>query len=312
MNRTVRLETNSEAMQALAFNFFEHHQHGNTEEPEFRWRIICESDPQMQTTAVQLSAFSDHGLRYANIGQRGFLAVDVNLREAVAFLPDVFLDDDARFRHRPPLDILFCMTAPSLGLAPLSGGCVGVNDRGVLVFGPPNSGKTTACYLAAKLGLEFHADQVVFLDFNDNDLNCHGMSRRHVLRAWGDPFPAVFRPETLEFLPELREASKRSTYGDLSFYYYDKSTLQAPQTRPVTPICSLFLDRGTTQHAKLNEIAPAEAVSRLRDCMLFNEDSRFDAQITTALNALASIPVYQLQYGNDPKMAAACIEKLLR
>jgi hypothetical protein len=301
MQRVVCLETNSRAAQALALKFFERYQHGITGPPEFLWRVICESDPQVQSTAVRLSAFSDPGLRYVNIGQRGFLAVDLNRREATAFLADMFLDDESRFRHRPPLDILFCMTAPSLGLTTLSGGCVGLNDRGVLVFGPPDSGKTTACYLASQLGMEFHADHVVFLDMNDN-----------ILRAWGDSLPAVFRPEALDFLPELRPAARRSTYADLSFYYYDKSALQAPRARAITPVCSLFLKRGTSHEAQLKEITREACISGLRDCLLFNEDEQFDAQITKSLNAIASAPVYELKYGSDPKIAAGYIEKLLR
>jgi hypothetical protein len=301
MQRTVRLETNNKAVLALAQYFFKRHQHGRAGKPQFLWRIVCESDPQVQSTALPLSAFSDVGLRYVNIGQRGFLAVDLESREATAFFSDRFVEGETRFRHRPPLDILFCMTAASLGLIALSGGCVGVSDRGVLIFGPPNSGKTTACYLAAKLGMEFHADQVVFLDMN-----------RKTLRAWGDPFPAVFRPETIEFLPELRQTARLSTYEDLSFYYFDKSPLQARLAQPATPVCTLFLDRGATRDTELTRITPEEAVSRLRECMLFNEDARVDTQVTAALTALAEQPVYNLQYGSDPKIAATVIEEMLR
>lgn len=176
-----------------------------------------------------------------------------------------------------------------------------MKDRGVMIFGPPNSGKTTACYLAAKLGMEFHADQVVFLDTSGN-----------LLRAWGDPFPAVFRPEALDFLPELRLSSRGSTYMDLPFYYFDKAPLQASRTCPVIPVCSLFLDRGTAFEPQLKEIRREDAVSRLLDCILFHEDPRFDAQITAALNALTRAPVYELRYDSDPKTAAVFIEKLLR
>jgi len=301
MRRTVRLETNSQTVLEVAQNFFAAHQRGRAAKPQFLWRIVCESDPLVQSTAVPFSAFSDLGLRYVNIGQRGFLAVDLERREAVAFLSDRFVENAPRFRHRPPLDILFCMTAASLGLAALSGGCVGVRDRGVLIFGPPNSGKTTACYLAARLGMEFHADQVVFLDTN-----------RKTLRTWGDPFPAVFRPETMEFLPELRPTARRSTYADLSFYYFDKSPLQARRARPVSPVCCLFLDRRATTKTELEKITREEAVSRLGDCMLFNEDARFDGQINAALRALAERPVYNLRYGSDPKIAAVVIEEMLR
>lgn len=303
MQRTVRLETNHKSILELARKFFERHQHGTVRNSQFRWRIVCEADPQVDSTHVPLSAFSDLGLRYVNIGQRGFLAVDLESREAVAFLSDRFVDGETRYRHRPPLDILFCMTAASLGLVALSGGCVGVEDRGVLIFGPPNSGKTTASYLAAKKrrDMEFHADQVVFLDLNAGGL-----------QAWGDPFPAVFRPETIEFLPELRESARRSTYGDLSFYYFDKSSMQSHYASAVTPVCSLFLDRGGARQTELTKITSEEAVVRLRDSMLFNEDARFDAQINDALTALAANPVYELRYADDPKHAAAVIEEMLR
>ena len=301
MQRSVRLETNNRALLELALKFFERHQQGMTEQPEFLWRIVCESDPHVPSTDVPISAFSDPGLRYVNIGQRGFVAVNLNKREAAAFLADAFVDGDARFRHHPPLDLLLCLTASSLGLIPFSAGCVGVEDRGVLVFGPPNSGKTTACYLAANLGTEFHADQVVFLDMRSDGL-----------RVWGDLFPAVFRPETLDFLPELRQSARRSTYRDLAFYLFDKSALQTHRAQPVTPVCSLFLNRKDACETRLQEIKPADAVTRLRESMLFNEDSQFDSQISAALNDLSRRPVYELQYGSDPKIAAAIIEKLLR
>lgn len=301
MQRTVRLETNNQSVLDLALKFFEHHQDGKPADPEFLWRLICEPDPKVQSTAGQLSAFSDMSLQYVNIGQRGFLAVDLERREGVGFLAESFFEGEARLRHRPPLDILFCMTAASLGLTAMSAGCVGWKDRGVAVFGPPNSGKTTASYLAAKLGMEFHADQVVFLDM-----------RSKALRAWGDPFPAVFRPETLDFLLELRQSACHSTYADLSFYYFDKSPWQSRWARSITPVCSLFLDRGAACDTQFQEISPEDSASRLRDCMLFEEDPQFDAQNLAALTALAAKPSYNLRYDRDPKIAATFIEKILR
>ena len=301
MQRTVRVETNNRAMLELTEELFKLHQYGDSGKPEFRWRIVCESDPLVQTTAVPRAAFSDLGLRYVNIGQRSFMAVDLEAREAVAFLADRFVEGGPGLKHRPPLDILFCLTAASLGLTAVSGGCVGVNDRGVLVFGPPNSGKTTASYLAATLGLVFHADQVVFLDMNGEGL-----------RTWGDPFPAVFRPETMEFLPELRNLSHHSTYDQHSFYYFDKSRMQGDAAQPVVPACSVFLHRGATSTAELTRISPDEATSRLRDSMLFNEDDRFERQTREAVDALVERPAYDLKYPSDPKIAANVIAELLR
>ena len=64
MHRTVRLETNNEAMLTLALNFFERHQHGKSGPPEFLWRIVCESDPRVQTgnrRSLQGSRKLSHG-----------------------------------------------------------------------------------------------------------------------------------------------------------------------------------------------------------------------------------------------------------
>jgi len=301
MQRTVRLETNHKSVLDLAMKFFERHQHGEAGDPEFVWRLISEPDPKMQSTAVPLTAFSDAGLQYVNIGQRSFLAVDLVRREAVGYLAKAFLEGEARLRDRPPLDILFCMTAASLRLTAMSGACVGLEDRGVMVFGPPNSGKTTASYLAAKLGLEFQADQVVFLEMQGD-----------TVRAWGDPFPAVFRPETIEFLPEIRCSAHRSTYADLSFYYFEKSSLQSRWAKPIIPVCSLFLDRSTACETQLHEISREDAASRLRNCMLFEEDSRFEAQTLAAITGLTEKRAYSLRYDTDPKIAATFIEKMLR
>lgn len=300
MGRTVRIETNDDAVLDLAWKFFGRYQDGTPGIPEFTWRLISEPDPKAPSTVVHVSAFSDPGLQYVNIGQNSFLAVDLETREAIGFLSDFFFQDEPRLRHRPPLDILFCMSAASLGLIALSGGCVGLTDLGVLVFGPPNSGKTTACYLAAKLGMEFHADQVVFLDMSGGPL-----------RAWGDPFPAVFRPQTLEFLPELRESAHLSTYADLSFYYYEKSGLQSRRAKPVIPVCSVFLDRTIAGESQLMQVSREDAARRLRDYMLFEEDSRFDARVDEAINALAARPAYNLQYDSNPQIAAAFIRTML-
>ena len=261
---------------------------------------MSEPDSGVNSTAVHLSAFSDLGVRFVNIGQRGFLAVDVENRKAIGFLGELFFEADARLRHRPPLDILFCMTAASLRLTALSGACVGIEDRAAMIFGPPNSGKTTSSYLGAKKGMKFHADQVVFLD------------RQSSLQTWGDPFPAVFRPETLKFLPELRESSHFSTYSDLSFYYFDKCAFQARWAEPVSPVCNIFLDRRAGCESELMEMTQRETLSRLRDSVLFEEDPRFDSQVLTSITELSYKPSFALRYDSDPMIAANFIERMLR
>jgi hypothetical protein len=301
MQRTLSLESNSEEMLALAMKFFARHQHGDTGQAEFSWRIVLESESRLESTAVQVSAFSSGGLRYVNLGQRSFVALDLDKRQAKAFLDPSFLESEARFKHRPPLDILFSLSSASLGLAGLSGGCVGSKGRGVLVFGPPNSGKTTASYLAASRHLEFHSDQLVFLDLASQSL-----------MIWGDLFPAVFRPGTLAYLPELRASCRHSTYGHCSYYYLDKSPMQPLRAQPVTPVCSLFLDRNGRGKAHLSEMCSVEAMNRLQECMLFSEDTTLEPRIRMGLAALAKQPAFTLTYDSDPRIAADAIERMLR
>lgn len=299
MGRTVRVESNNNSLLDMAQYFFQSHQHGRPSRPEFVWRLIIESDKSAESAAVPLSAFSDIGLRCLNIGRRSFLAVDLFKREAAGFLAEEFLGDQARFRHRPPLDILFCMTASSLGLVSLSGGCVGANGRGVMVFGAPNSGKTTSCYLAARSGLEFHADQVVFID------------ARHAI-VWGDPFPAVFRTEALQFLPELGDKVHHSSYDSSAFCYFDKSPSQPREAHPIAPVCSLFLERKQGSQTILREISREEAALRLRASVLFEEDQQFEEHISSALRCLTDKPAYELSYDCNPAIAADYIEDFMR
>ncbi len=148
--------------------------------------------------------------------------------------------------------------------------------------------------------MEFHADQVVFLDMQSK-----------VIQAWGDPFPAVFRPETTAYLPELLQRARYSTYKDLEFYYFDKAPFRGAVARPLTPVCALFLNRNAAQDKELTRITTAEAFSRLHGCLLFDEDERFDAQISRALSAVSAIPMYDLRYGEDPQIAAGVIQELL-
>lgn len=300
MERKVRVEASSKAALDVVRGFFRNYQPGSRGAPDFVWRLVCESEPRVESAATPFCAFSDCGLQYVNVGQKGFLAVDLETREAAVFVTDQFITEDGNFWRRPLFDLLFCMTAPSLGLTTLSGGCVGVSDRGVLIFGPPNSGKTTACYLAARGGMEFHADHVVFLDMKKN-----------LLRAWGDLLPAFFRPESIRFLPELKQSTRSWAYEEHEFYQFDKSSFQAQLPRSVTPVCGLFLDRNATGEKQLTRITEAEAFSRLHDCLLLDEDERFDEQISVALRALSSIPLYDLRYRQDPSIAAEVIKEWL-
>jgi hypothetical protein len=300
MGRTVRLETNSLTVVENALEFFARHQGAPPGDPEFLWRLVSQEDPQMERAGVALSAFSDRGLRFANIGQRSFLAVDLEAREGIGFIAEPLVEREPRLHCRSVFDTLFCMSAAGLGLVPLSAACVGIGGKGLLLFGPPNSGKTTVSYLAATLGLEFHADQAVFLETEAGHL-----------RVWGDLLPAIFRPESLQFLPELEAATRRFSYPGLTVCYLPKRPFQAPKAHSVAPVCSVFLDRHGASSPTLSPIACPDWSRRLAENMLFKDYGLLAQQSAMLFPAFEKLPAYHLAYGSDPATATFLVRKLL-
>jgi hypothetical protein len=300
MGKTVCLETNSSKILDLTHQFFASYPRVLSGDPDFTWRIV--SEPAGRTAhGTPTSAFADSDLSFVNMGQRSFLAVDTDTRMGIAFLDEDFIDaSEARFTRRPPLDILFCMSAASLGLTSISAACIATGGKGVLLLGEPNSGKSTASYVAAMRGMEFFADQVVFLESDSSGI-----------RAWGDPFPAVFRPAMLDFFPHLRSEVRPSSYGDIEFHYFDKTTLQRKQARSVTPLCSIFLQRAVVQEPRLIPMAPGELSKHLAASLLFTDGDRFHAQHSKVFASMGELPSYFLSYGEDPATAATVICDLL-
>jgi hypothetical protein len=131
------------------------------------------------------------------------------------------------------------------------------------------------------------------------------------VQVWGDPFPAVFRSATLQFHPELKESLIESSYGDLSFYYFDRSHRQKNDGQSAAPICSVVLRRGTSRQPVLTSVDRSEYSARLPEMMLFRDDDRFTAQQNHVFRALEQHPSYQLDYDENPATAAKVIRSIL-
>jgi hypothetical protein len=200
----------------------------------------------------------------------------------------------------PFLDNLFCMTAGSLGLVSLRADCVTLSQEGLLVFGPPESGKTCASYLAGNLGLEFYADEGVFVELEAGQL-----------RAWGGFWPIAFRPDALEFMPELKARTRPFSYRDLTFYHLEKPQLHGTQARPVNPLCCVFLERQATISPRISLLSRSELSLRLAGDMLFKDDDRFAEQQAAVFDVLERLPAYHLAYGTDPAVAATFLRTVL-
>jgi hypothetical protein len=299
MGRTIRVETNSSKVLTHIVTLTSGYPGSQSGDAEFLWRIVVESDGQADQPWPGRSAFSGEGLRFVQFGERSFLAVDLEGRQAIAVLAEYLVENDLGFTS-PFLDNVFCLTSNALGLVALWANCVSLEEKGVLLFGGPNNGKTSAAYVAQNLGLEFYADEGVFFDFDSGALRC-----------WGGFWPATFRPEALQFLPELRKQVRPCVHGNFVVYHLSKPKLQHSRRLPVRPHCSLFLERNASTVPVISRISGDELAGRLARSVLFKDDDRFLEQQKAVLQCLEEVPAYVLRYDNDPALAAAKARELL-
>src|SRR5262249_34829181 len=180
---------------------------------------------------------------------------------------------------------MFYLTAPALGLTPISAACVAKGKEGLLVFGPPNSGKTTSSYSAKKLGLKFHADQAAFMEVHKGRLH-----------AWGDFWPAAFRPETAGFLPELPMADQSFSYRDRTFLCLDKEASFPRNAESVIPTACIFLERQAPA-PKLIPLSRHEVNRRIGAISPFKDDAGSKEAREAVFQALGGLPWYRLLYG---------------
>lgn len=117
MGHSIRLETNSAVILERACDTFAKYDRIRVERPEFMWRVVSEPDQNFDLLWPEMTAFSDEGLSFVNIGARSFLAVDRSSREAVGFLPEEMTQDPLGFMRRF-FAMLFSLTAPALGPTP--------------------------------------------------------------------------------------------------------------------------------------------------------------------------------------------------
>jgi hypothetical protein len=115
--RAIRVETNSAVILEGARRTFNGNGAPKSGPPEFVWRLVSEAVPDCGPPWPEMTAFSDQRLCFVRIGQGGFLAVDLDSREAVGFLAEELTKDEPGFTHSF-LAMLLSLTAPALGLTP--------------------------------------------------------------------------------------------------------------------------------------------------------------------------------------------------
>lgn len=299
MGRLGNLATNSKSIFESARKLFSQPEAAPHAHPKFSWRIVSEMDGKTSPPWPSSSAFSSGALRFVNIGQRSFVAINLETAEAVGFISERLAQDEPGFATIF-LATLFYLTVPILRLTPLKAACLSKDDRGLLLLGPAGSGKTSCAYASSKLGLEIHADMASFLELHDAGVH-----------AWGEFWPALFREETAVTYPELRFLGRRLEHDSETFIAVEKNLLCRQPARPVTLMLAVVLERGHAETPRVTRLSSSEYWNALRVSPPYEELGTFRTHQEQVLAKLAKIPAYKLTCGNDSAEAAKFCRSLL-
>ena len=176
------------------------------------------------------------------------------------------------------------MLLQQLRLAPIHGGLVARDGRGVLLCGDSLAGKSTLSYACARAGWAFLADDGVFLD-----------RKRADRYALGDPHTIRFREDAKSIFPELadRIAAARPN-GKIGLELF---TSELPMQ--VALGCSIehivFLNRDEPGPARLRPYALDTALNLLTSYACFGS-KEVRAEQKRCYERLSSAGVWELRY----------------
>lgn len=298
MGRGIHLETNSETVLDQIKSRLACYGGAPPHRLDFQWRIVAEPGSSDEPAWPEMTAFSREGLSFAAVGHRGFLAVDSDEREAVAFLPEGLVTDGLGF-CRPFLAMLFSLTSRAVGLTPLAAASVAQGETGLLILGPAQSGKTLCSYLAGRAGLQFHADQMVFLEANAVGL-C----------AWGEFWPALFYDDAPAFLPELPAVAQPYRYQARSYFCLEKPQPTGAHGG-VIPVACVFLERQNLGAPQMTPLRSEDFQCRLNEYGRLGVSGSLERREDPTWNLLRHLPAFHLTYGGDPRALAGFFHDLI-
>lgn len=292
MGRTLRVDTDSEAILAIAQETFGRFGPA-TGEPDVVLRLFADGPPDGQVTSP---AFRAHGvLVFQNAGAGAILAGAREEGLAVGSFSPAALANPAFFRCHFLHFGFLCMLA-SRGLMAVHGSALVKDGQAILLRGASGSGKTTLAYAGARSRFQALAEDVVWVDL-EADL-WRGMPWHfHLL-----PDAARLFPE-LEGLPAtLESAGKMKLEVDLEAVRTGSTAIEA---RP-GPV--VLLDRADGRESRLERLDLPAALEAWSRCPAGLEESfpGYRQHVETLLGRGA----WRLRAGTDLDGALDLLESL--
>jgi hypothetical protein len=116
-----------------------------------------------RSDAPRIDMLAGAGLLCASTSHSDFAVVSAEQRAALVVLSPRMLRFPYQARYELIEFVVFTLAARAQGLVPLHAACVGERGRGVLLMGDSGAGKTTAALHCLLQGLEFIAEDSVFV-----------------------------------------------------------------------------------------------------------------------------------------------------
>lgn len=148
-------------------------------------RVRGDAAPAKPPPRPKLS--SGAGMLCSHVDAQNFVVVDPAAGRALVQVSDALLRDPRLVRYEFIELAVVTLALRTQGLVPLHAACVGAKGRGLLLVGASGSGKSTLALHAALEGLDFLAEDSVFVQ--PASLNASGLSA--YIHARGDALPLI-------------------------------------------------------------------------------------------------------------------------
>jgi len=300
---TLRLETNStEIRDACRASFGSYGDFGPlARASQFTVRLLVDASFTAAPPWPDV-VFRRHGdMLYASAGGQNTAVADLRRRQAFGFVSPA-MAGDSDFLRRNFLDCLV-LTMMTRGAGAthtyVHASAVAKCDRGLILCGPRESGKSTLAYACARRGFEIVADDVVYLRAGRN------------LTAWGRPWRLRLLPDCTRFFPELQEKAERTKSANKEVVEIDvQEFLPGRAQVRCAPMALFFLERSSGRTA-CEPLGADKALDLLARDMVYDPPEVIERHRRT-WTALANRGSSVLRWDEAPDAAVDLLEQFLR